>query len=50
VHVFPFFNVEYEAQSMDFDKELNEAITARKDLETNNEGIVMTMILYKNYL
>ncbi|KAK3733779.1 hypothetical protein QZH41_015098 [Actinostola sp. cb2023] len=30
--------LEYEAQSMDLDKELNEALTARKDLESNNEG------------
>lgn len=32
---------------MDFDKELNEALTARKDLETNNEGMLLMMIFHK---
>lgn len=33
-----FEPTEYEAQSADLEKELQDALTSRKDLESNNEG------------
>ena len=33
-----FESTEYEAQSADLEKELRDALTSRKDLESNNEG------------
>lgn len=33
-----FESTEYEAQSADLEKELQDALTSRKDLESNNEG------------
>ena len=35
-----FFSIEYEAQSVDLEKEVQDALTSRKDLESTNEGIV----------
>ena len=35
-----FESTEYEAQSTDLEKELQDALTSRKDLESNNEGIL----------
>ena len=33
-----FYITEYEAQSADLEKELQDALTSRKELETNSEG------------
>jgi len=38
VNSLRFESTEYEAQSADLERELQDALTSRKDLESTNEG------------
>ena len=39
-----YYSSEYEAQSADLEKELQDALTSRKELESTNEGKLQYLV------